>query len=169
LEFRCLKWAHMTHLDIWNTSYGPKKRWESNWQFDSRPLEVKNRPNFLMCRWHVTYYWKSLDKGYNFPSYLISIRGLHAKLWAPKVTRVPTMGILRLPLGSLRGQNAIWMLVSWSATEYTIGGKVVVSPKFKPWWILWVRIYSWLILTPKMFQLWTNQLVVWFVQIHVSD
>jgi hypothetical protein len=22
LEFRCLKWARMAHLDIWNTSYG---------------------------------------------------------------------------------------------------------------------------------------------------
>jgi hypothetical protein len=26
---------------------------------------------------------------------------MHAKLWAPKVARVPTMGILGLPLGSL--------------------------------------------------------------------
>jgi hypothetical protein len=25
LERRCLKWAHMTHLDIWNTSYDQKK------------------------------------------------------------------------------------------------------------------------------------------------
>jgi hypothetical protein len=31
LKCRCLKWAHMTHLDIWNTSYGQKKGWESNW------------------------------------------------------------------------------------------------------------------------------------------
>jgi hypothetical protein len=36
LKLRCLKWAHMTHLDIWNTSYGQKKGLESNWQFDSR-------------------------------------------------------------------------------------------------------------------------------------
>jgi hypothetical protein len=25
LERRCLKWARMTQLDIWNTSYGQKK------------------------------------------------------------------------------------------------------------------------------------------------
>ncbi len=24
MECRCLKWAHMTHLDIWNTSYAQK-------------------------------------------------------------------------------------------------------------------------------------------------
>jgi len=31
------------------------------------------------------------------------------------------------------GQNVIWMLAPWPSTEYTIGGKVVVSPKFGPW------------------------------------
>jgi hypothetical protein len=35
LKLKCLKWAHITHLDTWNTSYGQKKGWESNWQFDS--------------------------------------------------------------------------------------------------------------------------------------
>jgi len=30
LKLRCLKWAYITHLDIWNTSYGQKKGWESN-------------------------------------------------------------------------------------------------------------------------------------------
>jgi hypothetical protein len=44
--------------------------------------------------------WKSLDKGYNFTSDLISIGGQQKKLWAPKVARVPSLGILGLPLGS---------------------------------------------------------------------
>jgi hypothetical protein len=30
LELRCLKWAHIAHLDIWNISYGQKKGQESN-------------------------------------------------------------------------------------------------------------------------------------------
>jgi hypothetical protein len=38
LKRRCLKWARITHLDIWNTSYDQKKGRESNWQFDSRPI-----------------------------------------------------------------------------------------------------------------------------------
>jgi len=33
---------------------------------------------------------------------LIPIECLHTKLWGPKVTGVPTLGILRLPFGSLR-------------------------------------------------------------------
>ncbi len=51
--------------------------------------------------WHATYRWKALDKGYNFSLDLIVIGGLHTKLWAPKVTKVPAMGISGLPLGSL--------------------------------------------------------------------
>jgi len=47
LEHRCLKWARIAHLDIWNTSYGQKKGRESNCQFDSRPQKVENRPDLL--------------------------------------------------------------------------------------------------------------------------
>ncbi len=54
-----------------------------------------------MCKWHATYRWKSLDKGYNFAIDLISIRGLHANLWAPKNAKEVILGILKLPLGSL--------------------------------------------------------------------
>jgi hypothetical protein len=50
LEHNYLKWAHMTHLDTQNTSYGQKKGWESNWQFNSQPLKVKNRLDLLACR-----------------------------------------------------------------------------------------------------------------------
>jgi hypothetical protein len=100
LKHRCLKWVHMTHLDIWNTNYGQKKGRELNWQFDSWPLKVGNWPNFLMCRC-VTYRWKALNEGYNFALDLISIGGLHIKLWSPKNARVLTLGISRLPFGSL--------------------------------------------------------------------
>jgi hypothetical protein len=79
----------MTHLDTSNTSYGQKKGQESNWQFDSRPLKVKNRPNFLACRWRATYRWKDPDEGYSFSLDFILIGGLHTKLWAPKVARAP--------------------------------------------------------------------------------
>jgi hypothetical protein len=63
------------------------------------------------------------------------------------------------------GQNDIWVLVSWPGTKYIIKGKVVVSPKLGPWWVwwvLWIRVCPCFVLTPKVFQLCTNQLVVWF-------
>jgi hypothetical protein len=84
----------MTHLDTSNTSYGQKKGWES-W-----PLKVGNHPDFLMCRWCATYLWKALDEDYNFALDLIWIKGLNAKLWAPKIAGIPTLGISRLSFGS---------------------------------------------------------------------
>jgi hypothetical protein len=100
LKRRCLKWVFIAHLDIWNTSYGQKKGQESNWQFDSWPLKVWNRPNFLACELRETYCWKGLDQKYNFASDLITIGGLHAKLCALKVVGVPVVRILGFPLGS---------------------------------------------------------------------
>ncbi len=100
LKRRCPKWARITHLDICNTSYGQKKGRESNWQFDSRPRKVRNQPDLLACRRRATRRWKARNKGYNFVSDLIAIRGLHKKLWSHKVVGVPTMAILGLPFGS---------------------------------------------------------------------
>jgi hypothetical protein len=93
----------MTHLGTQNIGYGRKKGWKSNCQFDSQPLKVKNHPNFLACRWHATYHWKILNKEYNFSWDFTSIKGLHTKLWAFKITGVPILKILkilRLPSGS---------------------------------------------------------------------
>ncbi len=53
-KYRCQKWPRLNHLDIYNTSYGKKKGWESNWQFDSIPLKVKNQPNPDACNWSAT-------------------------------------------------------------------------------------------------------------------
>jgi hypothetical protein len=44
LKRRYRKWPRIGHLDIFSPSYGQKKGRESNWQFDSRPLKVGNRP-----------------------------------------------------------------------------------------------------------------------------
>jgi hypothetical protein len=66
-----------------------KKGRESNCQFDSRPLKVRNRPNLLTYRWHATYHWKYLNKGYNFVLDLTSIGGLKKKLWALKSHESP--------------------------------------------------------------------------------
>jgi hypothetical protein len=59
LKFRCRKWPRMSHLDICNTSYSKNKDQESNWQFDSWPLKVGNRPKPGVRRWSVTHRWKS--------------------------------------------------------------------------------------------------------------
>ncbi len=119
LEHRCLKWPRMTHLDNWNTNYGQKKGQESNWQFDFRPLKVENCPNFLASRWRATYFCKVLDEGYNFAVELISIGGLHTKVWAPKSRESQLWKFRDSHLG-VPGQNAIWMLVPWPSRKYFI-------------------------------------------------
>jgi hypothetical protein len=126
LKCKCRKWAPISHLDIFSTSYDKKKGRELNWQFDSRPLKVGNRPDSGGCRWSATYHWKDFEEGYNFASNLIAIRGLHKKLCSLKVA-----GVLVVGISGLSGKKAIWMWPPWRAIEYTIWGKVVASP--------WVR------------------------------
>jgi hypothetical protein len=70
----------MSHLDICSTSYGQKKGRESNWQFDSRPLKVGNRPDSSVCRWSVTHHWEALEEGYKFALDLVPIKGRSEKL-----------------------------------------------------------------------------------------
>ncbi len=144
LKRRCLKWALIAHLDIWNTSYDQKKGRESNSRefasFDSRPLKVGNRPEILGCRQRATYRWKDLDESYNFALDRTSIWGLLAKLWG-----LQSLGSLAgrdfgTPARESRERKAIWMWVSWRVTKYTIRGKVVASPKSGPWWVLCVCV-----------------------------
>jgi hypothetical protein len=168
LERKCLKWACMTHFNIWNISYGQKKGRESNWQFDSRPLKVTKRCDFFMCRWRATYRWKAFNKGYNFGLDLISISGLHAKLWAPKVARVPTLGISGFPFGSLRTKCHLDVgLVERHRVYYKGEGG-----GFPQVWAV-VSLVSLNLpmarFRTKMFKLCINQLIVWFVQIRVSN
>jgi hypothetical protein len=70
----------MGHLDICSTSYVQKKDWESNWQFNSQPLKVGNRPDPGVCGGSATHRWKALKESYKFASDLVSIGGLSKKL-----------------------------------------------------------------------------------------
>jgi hypothetical protein len=94
LKRRYRKWPRIGHLDICSPSYGQKKGRESNWQFDSRPLKVGNRPA-PNVRWRsATRRWKDLDEGYNIGSNLVPIQGWGEEVWLFKV--------LRVQLGQLR-------------------------------------------------------------------
>jgi hypothetical protein len=152
LKCKCLTWARMTHLDIQNTSYGQKKVRKSNCQFDFRPLKVRNCPSFHTCKWCVTYYWKTFDKGYNFALHLTSIRGLHIKLRASKVARIPNLGVLR--------QNDIWVLAPWPGIKNIERGKGGGFPKVRVVGSFWVCVCPWLVRALKVLQLCTSQLVV---------
>ncbi len=67
------------------------------------------------------------------------------------------------------GQNDIWMLVLWLSTKYIIKGEGGGFPQV---WTLMSIVNPCLLmvhLCTKVFQLRINQLVVWFVQVRVSN
>jgi hypothetical protein len=159
LKCRCPKWPRMSHLDICSPSYGQKKGWESNWQFDSRPLKVRNRPvPNVRCR-SATWRWKALFEGYNFGLDLVSIEGWGEELWSPKVPD-SNPGQFRDSILGVPGKRAIRMPFPWANAENTIGSMVVPSPEFGPWCVLWVWISPWLVPTPKACKMTFNQLVL---------
>jgi hypothetical protein len=88
LKLRCRKWPRMSHSDICSISYVRKKGRKSNWQFDSGPLNVENRPDAGVCRQSATHRWKVLKESYKFALDLIPIGGLSEELWAAKVPGV---------------------------------------------------------------------------------
>jgi hypothetical protein len=156
LKRRCLKWARIAHLDIWNTSYGQKKGRESNCQFDSRAQKVENRPDLLSCRECATYRWKALDESYNF-----SIGGLIAKLWGSKVAGVPAGGISGLPLGS-PGKKSHLDVASVESHRVYYKGEGGGFPQVRAMVSLVCPCCPWLVLAPRVLQLCTNHFV-WVV------
>jgi hypothetical protein len=101
LKCRCPKWPRMSHLDICSSSYGQKKGRESNWQFDSWPLKVGNRPLPDVRSGSATWRWKALFEGYNFGWDLVPIRGRGEELWSPKVLRLQPWTVSGFHFGSL--------------------------------------------------------------------
>jgi hypothetical protein len=85
LKRRYRKWPSNGHLDICNPSYRQKKGRESNWQFDSWPLKVGNRPLPDLRIENAIRRWKDLDEGYKFGSDFVAFRLRNRELWAPKV------------------------------------------------------------------------------------
>jgi hypothetical protein len=108
LKRRYRKWPCIGHLDIWSPSYRQKKGRESNWQFDSRPLKVWNRPLPDIRFECTTWRWKDLDKGYNVGSDLVAIRLGSRELWLFKVPGVPSVQF-RDSISRVVGICAIWM------------------------------------------------------------
>jgi hypothetical protein len=117
--------------------------------------KIQESPQFPCVKVTCNILLKKFWRGYNFVLDLISIGGLHTKLWAPKVVGVPSLGKCHLDVGLVERHKV-----------YYKGEGGVAFPKSRPWWI-WICL--WLILALKVLQLCINQLVVWFVQVRVND
>jgi hypothetical protein len=159
LKLRCLKWAHIAHLNICNTNYGQKQGRKSNWQFDSWPLKVRNLPDSFAFRKRAAYCWKALDKGYNFALDLIAIEGLHRKLCALKVARVLVVGISGLPLENL-GTKSHLDVAPVDRCRVYYKGEGDGFPQVRAVVSLVCSNCSWLVLAPKVLQLCINHFVL---------
>jgi hypothetical protein len=90
---------------------------------------------------------------------LFVIEGLHAKLCAPKVARVPIVGILRLPLGSPGTKSHLDVAPMERRKVYYKGE----GGGFSQVWVVVNFVSpscSWLIIAPKVLQLCTKHLVL---------
>jgi hypothetical protein len=99
LKRKCQKWPCIAHLDIYSPSYGQKKGRESNCQFDSRPLKVRNQPFPDVSLRSATWRWKALNESYNFGLELVPIRVQGEELWPSKVPRLQPEIVSGLQLG----------------------------------------------------------------------
>jgi hypothetical protein len=122
---------------------------------DSWPLKVRNRPNSLACKQRLTYRWKDLDEGYNLSLDLIAIEGLHKKFCALKVARVAIVGILGLPLGNPRTKSHLDVAPVEKRKVY-YKGEGGGFPQIRTVVSLVCVSCPWLVLAPKVFQLYIN-------------
>jgi len=110
LKCRCPKWPCMSHLDICSTSYGRKKGRESNWQFDSWPLKVGNRPDSGVCRQSATHLGKLLKRTTTLVQ--ISSRSeFGARSYERPKSRESKPGQFRDSTLGVPGKRIIWMQV----------------------------------------------------------
>jgi hypothetical protein len=116
------------------------------WLLTTKSLES---PQFtcVYVVWHIPLKssWRRLQLCFK-PHF---IRRYAHKVMYPQNRKSPSCGNFRTPTWESWNKNDIWVLVLWPGTKYTIRGKVVASPKFGPWWVLWVHVCSWLICAPK--------------------
>jgi hypothetical protein len=121
LKCICPKWLRMSHFNICSPSYGQKKGRGSNWQFDSRPLKVENRPDHDVIRKSATWRWTVLEESYKIALDLIPIGGLSKKLWMPKVPEVQHGIVSGLLLGSPGKKCHSDVASAESCREYYMG------------------------------------------------
>jgi hypothetical protein len=161
LKCRCPKFPRIGHLDICSPSYRQKKCRESNWQFDSRPLKVENRPLPNLRMESATRSWKDLDKGYNFGLAFVVIRLCSRELWARKVLGLQP-GQFRdnfgTPTWESRENNHLDVAPVGSCREYYMG-EGGGFPKSGPWWVLCVKVPVACPNTQRCSRMWTNPFV----------
>jgi hypothetical protein len=161
LERRCLKWARIAYLNIWNTSYGQKKGRDSNYQFDSRPEKVRNRPDLLVCRQCATYLEKLSTRVTTLiqttPRSEVCLQSYGVpKSWESRLVR------FRDSHAGVPGEKSHLDVGRVERSKLYYKGEGGGFPQVRAVVSLLCQCCSWLILAPKVLQLCASNLV-WVV------
>jgi hypothetical protein len=112
LKRRYRKWPQIGHLDIFSPSYGQKKGRESNWQFDSRSLKVRNRPLPDIRFESATRRWKRSQRGLQLwfrPRHDPTLQSGVMSSQSPGTPTGTISGQFRDSNFGVPGKRAIWM------------------------------------------------------------
>jgi hypothetical protein len=128
-----------------------KRRVESQVaKFDSWPLKVRNRPDFLACRWRAIIVEKFSTRAITFLQ-TSSRSEVCTQSYSPSKSRESWLWEFRDSNLGVPGQNDIWVLVPWPGTKYTIRGEGGGFPQVWAVMSLVSPNCSWFVLAPKMF------------------
>jgi hypothetical protein len=97
LRHKCLKWVHIIHLSIYNTSYGWKKVRSRSVNLIIDHYKLGITLNYICASDVPHIVGKFLTMLQLWLDFTL-IKGLHKKSWASKVARVLILRILKLPI-----------------------------------------------------------------------
>jgi hypothetical protein len=117
-------------------------------------------PNPGVCRGSATHRWRAIEESYKIALDLIPIRGLSQELQAPKIPRVQTGTVSRLLLGSPGNKSHLDASAMEQWREYYMG-EGGGFPQVRAVVSLVSQGCPWLVPTPKVSRMSTNQLVGW--------
>jgi hypothetical protein len=126
LKLTYRKWPRIGHLDICSPSYGQKKGRESNWQFNSRPLKVGNRPVPDVRSRSATWRWKL-----SLRATTLVQTSSRSKVEARSYEVPKSRDSNRDSISGVSGKSDIRMPLLRSNAEYTIGSKVVAYSRVR--------------------------------------
>ncbi len=168
MKCKCPKWPRMSHLDVCSPSYGQMKGRESNCHFERKRLPtIKSREStrFTWLQATCDISLESSRLGLQLTLDLIAIGGLHKKLCALKVAKVPAGGISGLSRGSPGTKSHLGVAPVESHKVY-YKGEGDGFPQVRAVVSLVCPCCPWLVLAPKVLQLCTNHFV-WVVYMPV--
>jgi hypothetical protein len=137
-------------------SHRQKKSRESNWQFDSRPLKVGNRPDFLLCKRRATYRWKALDEGNNFAFEPHCDQRSTCEVMHSQNRESPNWGNFHIQMT----KNHLDVAHVERRKLYYKRGRWWLPPQVRAVVSLVCPSYLWFVLAPKMLQLCTGHFVL---------